>query len=101
MERYIDLVKAIRDDDWKRMLEEVPEGITLEKTLYKDPEDFQDPSPTPNHAKYLFSARKELKEKSFEIVIALLEELQHPQKNTVTVTSYNWSTTGNGFRWKF
>lgn len=74
LDLLIDLVKAIRDEDWKRMLEEVPEGITLEKTVYKDPEDFQDPAPTPNHAKYLSSARRILKDKSFEKVITLLEE---------------------------
>jgi hypothetical protein len=70
----IKLITAVRDHDWKEMLECFPEGVYAGSWKYKTLEDFQDWETYEDYARYVAPARQILIDKVLQRALELLEQ---------------------------
>jgi hypothetical protein len=70
----IKLITAVRDHDWKEMLECFPEGVEYRNWKYKTLEDFLDWETYEDYARYVAPAREVMTDKVLQRALELLEQ---------------------------
>jgi hypothetical protein len=70
----IKLITAVRDHDWKEMLECFPEGVEHRTWTYRTPEDFQDWDTYDDYTRYVAPARQVMTDKVLQRALELLEQ---------------------------